>query len=327
MNAIIDLQGVIPSRREEAKKEIVEYLGIFSRSLSAEVRISHIIVTRDFEGAVNEFWPDGKETSLKYAARHHTGRAVGKTLNTIQNNEISHMVIMDGKYVGNWEDNEKATRFELFLHEFIHAYLNHNRFKTMGTDSFKNDFHTIEGVCFQLALTRDEYIADSYLDVLCKKILTGDNEKPLGLHELNLARGINYLDIFMQLLDDMPVIVSGNITSFKNHEKTINETWNILSSYVEELLTVFAHLAGSREKETDWHDVTGRIYASESYQKYLSGHLKVIYTEWINYFLNNYDEEKSLYIIREEIQGIFRNCGLNFKNVADGIHITVNDQP
>ena len=220
MDTKIDLTGVISSRQAAAKQEIAEYLSIFSRGLSTEVRISNIIVAADFEEAVNKVWSDGKEHGLKYAAIHTSGRAIGKTLNIISNSEISHCVIIDGNFIGNWEDTEKVTRFELFLHEFIHAFLNHNRFKTLGADSFKNDYLTIEGVCFQLALTRDEYVVDSYLDVLCKKFLTGNNNRPLGLHELNLARGIDYLDIFMQLMDNLPGVVRENTRAFKNHEKS-----------------------------------------------------------------------------------------------------------
>jgi hypothetical protein len=325
MNTNINLEGVTLSRQQAAEKEIAEYLDIFSRSLSTDILISKIIVAADFEGTVNQMWSAGKEHGLKYSAKHDTGRAIGKTLNAITNNEISHIVIMDGTYIGNWEDNEKATRFELFLHEFIHAYLNSNRFRTMGTDGLNNDFLTIEGVCFQLALTRDEYIVDSYLDVLCKKFLTGGDKQPLSLHRLNLARGIDYLDTYINILDKFPVTVKENTAAFKNHEKSMNDVWNILSSYIEELLTVFAHLAGSREKEADWDSIKKKMSGTEAHKKYLSGRIKAIYTEWVNYFLENYDEVKSLNIIRDEIQGIFQNCGLGFKNVADGIYMTITD--
>ena len=127
----------------------------------------------------------------------------------------------------------------------------------------------------------------------------------------------------MKLINDMPEFLSSNISDFKNHRKSIEEMWRNICAYVEEIITIFAHLAGSRDGENDWDSITRMISNSEPYEKYLSGHLKKIYTEWINYFLNDYNEKESLRLIQNEIQEIFHNCGLNFQNVKDGIYITV----
>jgi hypothetical protein len=324
MNTNIDVEGVVSRRQDEAKNEIIEYLTIFTKSFSEEVTISKVIVASDFEQTINNLWSGSKEYGLKYKAKRYSVKAVGKILHNIENNNISFIVIIDGKYIGNWQNNEKATRFEIFLHEFVHAFLMKKRFKRMGVDGFRNDYSTIEGTCFSLALSRDEYVVDSYMDILCKKFLTDINKEPLGLKRLNLERGINYLDTFMQLLNDMPNFVRTHIMEFKTHKKNISEFWNIQCSFVDELLTVFAHLAGSQDKEEDWENVSKTISNTEAYKTFLVGHLKNIYLEWINFFMDGYDEVKSLEVIRNEIKEIFHHCGLNFKNVDKGIYITVN---
>mgnify|MGYP001373218972 CR=1 FL=1 len=324
MNTDIDVAGVISPGQNEAKSEIEGYLSLFEKSFSPEViNIAKVIVAADFERAVDSLLTDLKKSGYKYAAGRRSVKAVGKTVHNIAGNDISFTVVIDGKYIGNWEDDEKAARFEIFYHEFIHAYLSKKRFINLGADGFRNDYRTIEGVCFSLALTRDEYIVDSYLDVMCKKSLTGADNEPLGLKKLNLGRGINYPDIFMQLLADMPDIIGKIISEYQAGKTSVGVMWNRLCAFVEEILTIFAHLAGSQDNEADWDTVKQRISDSEPYKKYLAGHIKKIYLEWIAYFGENYDEAKSLEIIQNEIMEIFHNCGLKFKNVAKGIFITI----
>lgn len=324
MDTIISVEGAVPSRQAAAKREIREYLSLFRKSISPEeVDISQVMIAADFEDAVNRALPGLVAEKYNFTSQHRTGKAVGKTLPAIEGGDISFTVIIDGGVLGGWKDNEKATRFEILFHEFFHAFIYRKRFTVMGIDSFRNDYRTIEGVCFSLALTRDEYIVDSFLDVLCKKSLYDENNVPYGLNRLNLERGTDYLAIFSELVNGMPGFIDSHTTGFKTGQKSMSELWNGVCSYIEEILTVFAHLAASREKESDWDSVKKTVSGLEPYQQYLAGHLKKIYTEWVNYFLDGYDEAKSLAIIQNEIQEIFHKCGLSFKNVKDGIHITV----
>lgn len=324
MNTDINIEGVIAQKRDEAINEIREYLTILFNGFSAEVKISKVIVASDFERTINDLWSSLKDYGIEYEAKRYSVTAVGKILHNIENSDISFTVVIDGKHIGNWEDMARATRFELFMHEFMHAFIDHNRFKRMGIDGFTRDINTIEGVCFTLALSRDEYIVDSYVDMLCKKSLTDVNKEPVGLNRLNLERGINYFEIFMQLLNDMPEFVRTNIMEFKTYKKDIVGFWHIISSFVDELLTVFAHLTGSQGREEDWEKKGEEISNTEAYKKFLVGHLKNIYSEWMNYFSDGYDEVKSLEIIQNEIKEIFQNCGLTFSNKDEGIYITVD---
>jgi hypothetical protein len=324
MDTVIELKGVAAPKRAEAENEIKEYLAILEKSFSApEINFSRIIVAHDFEETVNGLLPVLNKEGYNYEAKRHAVKAVGKTIRNMTENGLAFTVVTDGRYIGKWAGNEKPARFEVFFHEFIHAYLDQKRYKSMGAAGFKNDYRTIEGVCFGLALIRDEYIVDSYLDVLCRQWVAAGDGAPAGLNELNLKRGINYPDTFIRLVDGLPDFLKVNIAEFKAGNRGMGELWNGLANYIEEILTVFAHLAGSREKEDDWETVKQKISAPEPYKKYLAGRLKNIYREWINYFLDGYDEAKSLQICAGEIREIFHNCGLSFKNVKDGIFIEV----
>jgi hypothetical protein len=318
MNTKIEVTGVIPARQDEAKQEIAGYLGAFHRTFSPDVPIMRVTVAEDFEKEVDKT-VSGK---TRYSARRQATQAVGRTLYKPGKDSISFSVVMDGRFVRQWTGDEQATRFELFMHEFLHAYLSWNRYKNLGASKFEQDTRTIEGVCLSIALTRDEYIVDSYLDEMCKRVLTDSFNQPLGLHRLNLGRRMDFLAAFMMLLDGMPAIVDANVSAFRKKEKDMQEIWRTLSMYVEELLASFAHLAGSREKEPDWPEITRSIYASPAYERFLTGHLKAIYREWINYFLENYDEAACLETTAHAVREIFHNCGLRFKNVPEGIHIS-----
>ncbi len=326
MNTKINVEGVIPSRREVAEKEIGEYLGLFQRSFAAEaIDIGGITIAADFEKMITRLLPGLAGDGFSYKAKHRSGKAIGKTLRILDDNGISFNIVLDGAYLGKWEDDAKPTRIEVIFHELFHARLENKRFISLGKAGFRNDYRTIEGVCFSLALTRDEYIVDCYVDELCKRLLMDDNNQPVSLRQLNAARGINYRDVYLKLLEDMPGFIDNNIAGFKAGRQNTAALWNSISGYVEELLTTFAHLAGSQEREEDWADVQKTMSETPAHQKYLAGRLRVIYTEWLNYFTDDYDEAGSLQTIGEEIRGILENCGLRFKNVPEGINIRIGE--
>jgi len=246
-------------------------------------------------------------------------------LRTVNDTGISFNIVLDGGYLGGWEDDAKPARIEIIFHELFHAWLDQKRFSRMGPAGFKNDYLTIEGVCYGLALIRDEYLVDCYLDEVCRHFLTGEGKGPIGLKQLNLARGINYRDEYLKLMADMPGVIDGAVAQGKTGRKSIAEVWHTVHDYVEEILTTFAHLAAGQEKEPDWQDIQKTITETPAHQKYLAGHTRVIYTEWVNYFSETYDEAVSLEIIGKEIREIFHACGLRFKNVPDGIYITLDN--
>jgi hypothetical protein len=324
MDTVINLEGVMPHRREAAQKEIGEYLALFRRSFAADdVNISGIIIAEDFERTVNQLLPELVKDGYDYKAQHHSGKAIGKTVRALNDKGISFNIVLDGGYTGKWEDDARPARIELIFHELFHAWLDKKRFDRMGQAGFKNDYLTIEGVCYGLALIRDEYLVDCYLDEVCRRFLIGDDKVPIGLKQLNLVRGIDYRDEYLNLLADMPGVIDTVINDVKAGRKTIAKAWRTIHDYVEEILTTFAHLAAGQEKEPDWKDIQKSITETPAHQKYLAGHTRVIYTEWLNFFSENYDEVASLEIIRKEIQEIFHACGLNFRNVAEGIFISL----
>jgi hypothetical protein len=324
MDTIINVKGVMPHRREEAQKEIGEYLALFKKSFASDqMNITSITIAENFEQTINQLLPELVKDGYNYSSRHRSGKAIGKTVRTVNDSGISFNIVLDGGYIGKWEDNARPARIELIFHELFHAWLDKKRFNRIGAAGFKNDYLTIEGVCYGLALIRDEYLVDCYLDEVCQRFLIGDKNGSIGLKQLNLAREIDYRDEYLKLLADMPGVIDTVITGVKAGRKTIAEAWHDIHDYVEEVLTTFAHLAAGQEKEPDWKDIQKTITETPAHQKYLAGHTRVIYTEWLNYFSENYDEVKSLEIIGKEIREIFHACGFRFRNVADGIYISI----
>jgi hypothetical protein len=324
MDTIINVAGVTPPLREAALREIGEYLALFKKSFASdEMKIAGITIAADFERTVNQLLPDLVKEGYDYKAQHHSGKAIGKTIRRVDDGGITFNIVLDGGFLGGWEDGARPARIELIFHELFHAWLDKKRFGRMGPAGFRNDYLTIEGVCFSLALIRDEYLVDCYLDEVCRRFLTGDGQGPIGLKQLNLARGIDYRDEYLKLLADMPGVIDGAVAQGKAGRKTIAEVWHTVHDYVEEVLTTFAHLAAGQEKEPDWMDIQKMIAETQAHQKYLAGHTRVIYTEWINYFSETYDESSSLGIISKEIGEIFHACGLSFKNVPEGIYISI----
>ncbi len=325
MKTTIDVKGVIPGKRAKARQEAREYLDLFQKNfVKDKTGINTIIIAGDFKDAINELRGE-PGTGRQYRAARRATIAIGRTLRSVTDEAITFTVVIDGGQFGGWEDSEKPARVEIFFHEFIHAWLEAKRFARTGKEGFIIDTHTVEGVLLSLALTRDEYIADSYADEICKRLLTDEENRAVGLAKLNEARGIDYEATFIKLVSGMDDFVKRNMGDFRGQRKSAGQMWHDVGDYIEEILTVFAHLAGSREKEADWGEVKQRIAAPEPYTKYLAGHLKKIYTEWINYFLDGYDEAKSLDTISREIEAILRGCGLEFRNVKGGIYVTVKD--
>ena len=325
----VNVDGVDPERQQAAVDEIRWFLQILSastRESHGDVTMRRIVIAKDFDTTINELSPQWKTSEVKYKAQRRTVRAIGKTIEHVENDKISFSLVFDGEVFRNWDQQAKAFRFEKFLHELVHPVIDATRFQKLGAEKYYPNEKTAEGICLSLALNAtNEYKVDRIVDELCQKFLSDDNHQPVPLAKLYLAESVDLRVTLVELVSKMPEFIVQNVLDFKEWRIAINELWSRICQFLDELLTVLAHCVAIYGQQEEWLQTLADISQAQAYRSFLGGHIEAIHKEWQRWFDEPAaDEIENLEAIGNEIRGIFHRCGLTLTNVTDGIYVSVD---
>lgn len=320
----IELPGVPARQHSFAKREIGGLLDGVAAAAEADgtpFLVRRICVTDRFEDEVRRVLEEQSGDTGYEAVREHV-RAFGKTVWTrSQRGDLEFAVIVDAGQVGSWEPNNPRW-FTTVIHELFHVLLNGRHLLSRGEENYTAVATTREQLLHRWA-TRllDEFAVDRLVDHLARSLVRRDDGDPWSLRELEEAQGVDWVQALLDGLNQMPEALDDNIWRYRTSRMTIDELAVAVIPKVNDLLTLLAHTASIYMDTERWSDIVKDIRETKTARRFLGQHLDSILGALDNPELP-FDE--SLQIVERAVEGVFRNCGLGFQTVPEGVYISVD---
>ena len=320
----IELPGIPNESHPQAVKDIrilARFAAVFADKCGLPFMLDRIRVTNRFEDDVNALLQEGSSLT-RYAAARSNVCAMGKTLPTqSQQGETSFTVLIDGNFVVPWSINNPWC-LTTVLHEFFHVVYKGRQAKRLGdgVDSANGD--TKESRLNSLASSLlDENYVDCSVDAIVRAIATNESGEPLTLLALEEAKGLDWVKGLLNALDQMPQFIDEKILQYQIRQLTIDELAEEVIPYVKDLLVLLSHTASIFMGTRRWSEILEQIRNSEASQRFLTDHLDSIIGQ---FDVDRLPFEASVQLVADAIEGIFRNCGLTFRTVPEGLYIKVD---
>ena len=122
-------------------------------------------------------------------------------------------------------------------------------------------------------------------------------------------------------LNRLAQFVDEEVWKFRTWQIGINDLDAAVVPNVKDLLRLLSHTAARYMGTDTWPDIVERIRETEAAQRFMKEHLDTI--------LAHFDDaepplEESVEAVGQAVEGVFRNCGLTFQTVPEGVYISVS---
>ena len=259
----------------------------------------------------------------RYVAARRNAHAIAKTLWVRSDQgDLGFVVIIDAGQIGPWPLSNAQCLITV-LHELVHVLLEERHLERLGEEEYTADRDTRERLLDGWArLLRDEFDVDRLVDVIVGGVASKEDGQSWSLRELDAAQGLDWVDGLLDTLNRLPGFVDEEVCKFRTRQIGIDDIAISVVPYVKDLLTLLSHTA-ARYMGTDiWPGCVERIRETDASQRFLKEHLDII--------LTHFDDvlsplEESIQAVGQAVEGIFRNCGLGFRTVPEGVYISVSE--
>lgn len=124
----------------------------------------------------------------------------------------------------------------------------------------------------------------------------------------------------MDSLDRAPQVVDEEVGRYLAGGTDIQHLADELLPYVNDMITLLAHTASLYMGTDSWPRVLESIKETETSKRFLKEHLDTILGHLED---TRMASEESIQVVASALEEIFRNCGLVFETLQEGLYITV----
>ena len=170
-------------------------------------------------------------------------------------------------------------------------------------------------------LVLDEFDVDRLVDQLVGGLAKKDDGQPWSLRELDEAQGGDWVGGLLDALDRMPGLVEEKVWQFRTGETSIDILAMEMIPNVKDVLRLLSNTASRYMGTEHWQGILEQIKGMDASQRF--------FKEYLDTILGQLDQaqspfEESVQIVANAVEGIFRNCGLSFQTVPEGVYISVD---
>ena len=322
---IIEVPGIPQELRSTAKEDIGRLLDAITRvadKQGMQFLLDKVRVTDRFEDDVNRLLNE-RSGFTGYVAARRNAHAIAKTLWAhSEQGDIGFVVIVDAGQIGQWALNNSRC-LTTVLHELIHVLREERHLERLGEEEYTADGDTRERWLDGWAcLLLDEFDVDRLVDVILGVVASKEDGQPLSLRELDEAQGLDWVHGLLDTLNRLPRFVDEEAWKYRTRQKGIDDLAMSVIPYIKDLLRLLSHTAARYMGTDAWQVIVERIRETDASQRFLKEHLDTI--------LAHFDDdqsplEESIQAVGQAAEGIYRNCGLGFRTVPEGVHISVSE--
>lgn len=321
MKGEIDVEGVIPERREEAASELQNMLHNFLDQAKGKIN-ARIIVARDFAQTVESFRQNSLKGEFPYDPKRSETISCAKTMPYVQNGELKFAIVMDGKILGNWKEEQKYTRMVKLIHEFIHVIDNKALYDRLGAEAFFKEPNTVEE--WMISLAHDvwmEYHAERFVYQTFEEFV----RKSWQEASINYGPIYGYVDSFFNILSKLPSFLQTIIDDFIKCKLNMDEFFPSVYFRIREMLVLAAYTSALTEVLPDFVKRMQPIRQTKEYQFFLADLWTDIHEELKQLYLENGTKEDiQMRRIADYLRCLFSRCGCDMNNTSQGMFVRVN---
>lgn len=321
----VELSGLPLDVRSEAEKEIKilarAMLGV-ANHMGKPYPLERVLVTAQFERDVNNLLEERAGSSGYYVASRSNVQAIGKTVWVrTQTGAIGFVIAIDAKSMERW-DLANARCLKTLLHELAHVLYEERRLQRLGEAEYTEAGNTRERCLDRWASTiLDEFDVDRLVDETVGTIAKKDDGRPYSLRELEEAQGVNWTRALLDGFQHMPRVVDERVMQFRTRQIGIDGLACELIPFVRDLLAVLAHTVATYLGTNRWADTLVRIKETEAAQRFWGERIDVILRQFGNHEM---PLARRVQVVGQAVEQIFRDCGLSFTTVDEGVYIGVS---
>ena len=319
----IDVPGIPAERRSAAKQDIrrlVDGVAAAAKARGRQFPLHGICVTNRFEDEVNRLL-QGRSGLAGYAATRGHAQAIGKTLWTrSEQGKLEFTVVIDARQVDSWELTN-ARCLTTLLHELSHVLFEERHVQRLGEEEYTTSADTRERCLDRWAsVLLDEFDVDRMVDSLLQGLTETGEGRTWSLQELEEAQGVDWAEGLRSALLQLPDLVEEKVWDYQIGRMKIEDLATEVIPEVKDVLILLSHTAAMYLGTTRWPDIMRDIRETEASRRFLKEHLDTILGQFSGAEL---PLEETIQVLSLAIEGIFRNCGLTFRTVPEGLYIAV----
>ena len=289
-----------------------------------QLNLPHLLrlirITSHFQEDINQLQMERFGLSGYVAVRSNV-HAIAKTcLMRSENGELGFAVVIDAEQIGQWSLNNPRCLTTIF-HELCHVLFETHHLRALGTEEYVATPDTREQLLASKArLLLDEFAADRLVNSLVSAIAKKENGQPWSLREIEEAQGMDWVNSLLGSLARMARFIDEKVCAYRVEHGDIDKLTIEVIPYVTDVLTLLSHVAAIYMKTDFWQEIVNRIGETDACRRFMKEHLDIILAHLDDSSLMS---DESVQGVADAIEGIFRNCGMGFRTVPEGLYISV----
>ena len=319
----IELPGIPESLRSTAERDVrqlVDFVLPIAERLDLPFLLRLVRITSHYQRDVNRLLKENWGYD-RYVAVRKGVHAIGRTFPMRSDNgEIGFAVLVDAKSIDQWHLTNPWC-FTTILHELCHVLFNAQHLKTLGLEEYVALENTRERLLASRArLFLDEFSADRLVDFIISTHMKKEDGQPWSLREIDEAREIDWPQVFLNRLTQMPEFIDEKVFEYKVQHGDLEKFRTEVPPYITDTLRLLSHMAARYMKTDSWPEILNNIGKSEASRRFMKEHLGI--------FLDHLGEsgiisDESTKGMTDAIEGIFLNCGVGYETTPKGLYISV----
>ncbi|MXX80316.1 MAG: hypothetical protein F4Y69_04675 [Chloroflexi bacterium] len=324
LDVSIDVSGVPVEQQALARTSVGQLIDVGAMIAEKEgmrFPLQQILLSDQFEAEVDRLlqprWGDARFRAVR---RH--ARAIAKTIWVqSEQGDVRFVVVIDALSVSPYRlDNPRF--LVTMLHELGHVLREESHLKRLGKQAFTAIPATREQWLSNWAkIIIDEFDVDRLVDTLLRRLATTDGGRPLSLRNVEDAECFDWIGALLDGLGALPRVVDQSVWGYRTRSMQIDELAESVIPEVNGVLTLLSHTAAIYMDTERWPDIATRVAETEASRRFLREHQETILGR-----LGSRAEslEDAIAAVSEAIEAVFRNCGLRFETVPEGVYIAVD---
>ena len=319
----VDLPGIPSESRSVAERDIrtlADAVAAATEKRGLPFLLKLVRVTSSFQEDVNFFLKERAGPSGYIAARANA-HAIARTLwIRAAEGDLGFAVVVNADAVNPWNLNNPNCLITV-SHELFHVMYEASRLKRLGEGEYTAGNNNAERMLDRWAnLLLDEFDVDRRVDALVRALTMKEDGHSWSLRELKEALGEDWVQGLIDSLDRAPQVVDEEVGRYLAGSTDIQHLADELLPYVNDMITLLAHTASLYMGTDSWPRILESIKETETSKRFLKGHLDTILGHLED---TQMASEESIQAVASALEEIFRNCGLVFETLQEGLYITV----
>ena len=319
----IEVPGLATELQPIAKQDIrklIEPIKAIALKRGLPFLLGKIRITDCFEDDVNDVLEKQFGVAAYSAKKTHV-QAIGKTLwIRSSQGQITFTVLIDANQLGTWNLSNSRC-ITTVIHELGHILYEAQHIERLGVEQYTADTISKEAMFDGIATTiLDEFDVNRLVDLFVRSYCKKDDGQPCSLYELKEMQNEDWPTTLINSLEKMPLTITTTVQQYRYGHIDIEALDKDICPYLTELLTQLSYTASIYMETEQWPSIVECIKKTKAYKRFLREHLGTVLGE-----LEHRQEQfsDSIRTISFAVEDIFSYCGLRFKNVPQGLYISV----